>query len=280
MSKSVAVRTADVKALLGIAAGLAERGHLSSTNRQEYALDCLRGHLRARAGIFGLFHARPPSTRPMYPVHLAMVGFTDGQLEVWRKVLRNFDQYVNNPIADCVARGLGGARRRGVRSISRGDALSPREWYRHAYVQEVLKRVNVDPFVAIFEPVGEAGYAFLSLRRDWRDRPFSKRARRILELFGSSTGRLLWSRDDLPKSFATPNDPLSGLSARRSEVLQHLLDGASEKEIAIQLCRSPHTVHRHVTDLYRHFGVSTRAELLARFIEQRPPRRTEIVRRS
>ncbi|MFO0947200.1 MAG: LuxR C-terminal-related transcriptional regulator [Planctomycetota bacterium] len=270
MSKSIAIRSTDVKELLAVAAGLAERSRLSSTERQEFALKCLCKHLRARAGIFGIFRARPPSDRPMYPDHLVMTGFDARQVSVWNNVIQNIDQYVDNPIAKRVVAGLGGARKRGVRSICRGDVLGPRAWYFHPYVQEVLKQVDIDPFIAVFEPLGERGYAFLSLRRGWQERPFPLRARHILALFGSTTGRLLWS----PEPSVDPRSTPSGLSARRCEVLQHLLNGASEKEIATQLCRSPHTVHRHVTDLYRYFGVSTRAELLAKFIQENDSRRS------
>lgn len=56
------------------------------------------------------------------------------------------------------------------------------------------------------------------------------------------------------------------LTARRRQTLELLLRGRSEKEIAAELGLSPHTVHEHVGRLYRHFGVRSRAELLARFV--------------
>ena len=54
------------------------------------------------------------------------------------------------------------------------------------------------------------------------------------------------------------------LPPRMAEVLHHLLRGDSEKQVARRMRLSPHTVHGHVKVLYRRFGVSTRAELLAR----------------
>ena len=45
-----------------------------------------------------------------------------------------------------------------------------------------------------------------------------------------------------------------------------MLHGASEKAIASQLGLSRHTVHDYVKQIYRRFDVSSRAELLARFI--------------
>lgn len=63
------------------------------------------------------------------------------------------------------------------------------------------------------------------------------------------------------------------LTPRQHAVLGHLLAGAGEKQIASLLGRSRHTIHRHITALYRRMGVSGRAELMARFI--RSPWNTE-----
>lgn len=65
---------------------------------------------------------------------------------------------------------------------------------------------------------------------------------------------------------APPPDPAAGLSPRLSQTLQRLLAGDSEKQIARHMGVSPHTVHVYVEALYRHFDVSSRGELLARFV--------------
>jgi DNA-binding NarL/FixJ family response regulator len=56
----------------------------------------------------------------------------------------------------------------------------------------------------------------------------------------------------------------AGLSPRMRDTLQHLLCGDSEKEVAARLKLSPHTVHIHVKNLYKHFQVCSRGELMAR----------------
>jgi DNA-binding CsgD family transcriptional regulator len=53
------------------------------------------------------------------------------------------------------------------------------------------------------------------------------------------------------------------LSVAQSRVFQLLLAGTSEKRIASRLGLSPHTVHNHVTAIYRTFRVHSRGELLA-----------------
>lgn len=56
------------------------------------------------------------------------------------------------------------------------------------------------------------------------------------------------------------------LTAAERRVLTPLLGGLAEKEIATYLGLSRHTVHNHVKRIYFAYGVSTRPELLARFI--------------
>ena len=58
------------------------------------------------------------------------------------------------------------------------------------------------------------------------------------------------------------------LSPRMRQTLERLLAGDSEKEIAARLGLSPHTVHVYVKTLYRRFGVCSRGELFARFIDR------------
>jgi DNA-binding NarL/FixJ family response regulator len=67
------------------------------------------------------------------------------------------------------------------------------------------------------------------------------------------------------QSRRTPTLP--SLSPRMQQTLQRLLVGDSEKQIANQLGLSRHTVHVYVKALYRGFGVSSRGELLACFVQ-------------
>jgi len=58
------------------------------------------------------------------------------------------------------------------------------------------------------------------------------------------------------------------LSPRLRQTFACLLEGNSEKEVAARLCLSQATIHQYVTALYRHFGVRSRAQLLARALKQ------------
>lgn len=58
----------------------------------------------------------------------------------------------------------------------------------------------------------------------------------------------------------------NGLPPRVRQTLQLMLAGDSEKQIARRMGVSRHTVHVYVKNLYRHYEVSSRGELLARFV--------------
>ena len=58
------------------------------------------------------------------------------------------------------------------------------------------------------------------------------------------------------------------LSPRERQTLKLLLAGDSEKQIARKLSLSPHTVHVYVKSIYKRFNVSSRGELLARWIKK------------
>ena len=75
----------------------------------------------------------------------------------------------------------------------------------------------------------------------------------------------------VPPPAATPAPDLlstAGLPPRVAEVLGHLLAGDGEKQVAVRMGLSRHTVHGHVKKLYRHFDVTSRGELLARHLRR------------
>lgn len=65
---------------------------------------------------------------------------------------------------------------------------------------------------------------------------------------------------------ATAECDAAALPPRLHQTLGHLLQGDGEKQIALKLGLSQHTVHVYVKSLHKRFNVSSRAELLARFI--------------
>lgn len=111
-------------------------------------------------------------------------------------------------------------------------------------------------YVARAVAVGAAGFL---LKSD----PMEKLAEGIKTAAG---GGALWSREELRRvtgALATPrivNDVEVPLTQRESEVLKHLANGQTNKEIAQALEISYETVKEHVQHILRKIGVSDRTQ--------------------
>ena len=99
----------------------------------------------------------------------------------------------------------------------------------------------------------------LGLHRGLSDGAFSISERKLVRLFHVELGRL-WQRDAIRRA----KDPTTALPPRLTQTLNELLAGSSEKQIAVKLDLSRHTIHNYVKALHQRFGVSSRGELLAR----------------
>jgi DNA-binding NarL/FixJ family response regulator len=100
------------------------------------------------------------------------------------------------------------------------------------------------------------------------ERSFATRERHLLHLCHEELGRLTGT-------VLARQAERAGLAPRLCQTLDCLLDGDGEKQVAARLALSLPTVHQYVTALYRHFGVSSRAELVAHFIRRLPRPPTE-----
>jgi len=66
--------------------------------------------------------------------------------------------------------------------------------------------------------------------------------------------------DSVRRSYSEPGSPFHPLSDREMEVLGHVVEGRSNKEIASLLGISHQTVKNHVTSILRKFGVEDRTQ--------------------
>ena len=94
----------------------------------------------------------------------------------------------------------------------------------------------------------------------------AKRRRRMVAEFCKLIGAELGGIDGNGNRAAKSLSAGLGLSPRVRQTLDGLLVGDQEKEIAARMGVSKHTVHVYVKQLYRKFNVSSRGELLARFV--------------
>src|SRR5215813_5183901 len=141
-------------------------------------------------------------------------------------------------------------------AVRRRELLQDQEWYGSEYFVDYYGPCGFDDYVKTMRPLGNGRVATMSLNRAAGDRPFTEEDRNLLAVFQEEWLRLRTAQE---KESDGPR-----ISRRQREVLDALLRGASEKEVAWELGISQQTVHTHVKSIYLAYGTRSRAELLVR----------------
>ena len=202
--------------------------------RKRRLLEGLCRLLRADAGVSVVTHVHTPGGQTTV-VTLARYGITEGDAEAYAGRYR----------------------------ASSADAAPSDVAGRHATLRRPRAPVSAaDHCLESTVPVsgGKLQACLTLFRRGAGRQPFSRRETALLELFHSELGWLY--RPDVP--LVSPAG--LRLTDRQRQTLQLLLAGHSEKEVAAHLGVSPNTVHHYVKAIHRHFRVSSRSELLARWV--------------
>jgi DNA-binding CsgD family transcriptional regulator len=149
-------------------------------------------------------------------------------------------------------------------TFSTDQVLDLDQWRRSESFQMFHRRMDMDPGILSMCPLRSLGpqhHHTLSLRRCLHERSFSLRDVRLVDCLHHELA------SDVGRHLAAGHEPsASTLPPRLRQTLEGLLEGLSEKQLADRLGISRATVHEYVTALYRRFGVSGRAELMARWI--------------
>lgn len=189
------------------------------------------------------------------------IGWTDEQRQLMITFLRSGefppDPFCRSLSKTYVADGLP------LLSRARQQLFDNATW-RRSKTPDTYRLLGVSDIVMALVAIPTRTQSFnVGFTRGVGDRPVPVREAKRLELFC----RLI--RPHLGRSLALIGEPgIAELSERRRQVLAGLLDGMSEKQIARKLTLALPTVHEYVTQLYRHFGVSARGELLAWFLRR------------
>ncbi len=186
-----------------------------------------------------------------------------------RKVrLASGDRELCGPaMVEAVARGAGdhpvlrddlAAPQPGARRLS--DFVRPREWRRRGLFNDFYRPLGLTEELSAQLAWGPSGSSCcLTLHRGGRD--FSERERLLLAQAAPHL-RSTHERLALGEDRREPNPArlarLLPITARQAEVLDLLAAGRTNDGIAQELRISPHTVVRHVENLYARLGVHTR----------------------
>jgi DNA-binding CsgD family transcriptional regulator len=138
------------------------------------------------------------------------------------------------------------------------------DWYNSVLLPRFLKPLGyADAIVSMWAATATKAVLLGYMRREV-DPPFTAKDAQTVSLMLRAAAPLI-DREVFQRanSIDTPK-----LSPRQHEVLLMLLSGESEKEIAAGLSRSVHTVHTFIRQIYKLFDVSSRGELMARFIDK------------
>lgn len=148
----------------------------------------------------------------------------------------------------------------------RRDVLSDRAWYATRWVAEEFHPIGLDDGIYARAALEGRKTECLAVFRPIGARPFTTEDRVLMDLVTTEMPRLL-----RPPIHPLLAEAKLALAPREAQTLERLCRGESEKEVAAALAISSHTVHVYVKSIYRHFGVMSRSELLARFIADAPP---------
>jgi DNA-binding CsgD family transcriptional regulator len=142
---------------------------------------------------------------------------------------------------------------------TRRQLVSDAAWYRSAAWNDYRRPIGIDNQLTSICRISDGGtISVIAMVRARGEREFSPREQRLLRFFHEELRPLIG------RSLVSPAEPSPGrLSPRLRQTLACLMEGDSEKRFAARLGLSHATIHEYVTALYRRFGVSSRAQLMA-----------------
>jgi DNA-binding CsgD family transcriptional regulator len=157
-------------------------------------------------------------------------------------------------------------------TVLRRDVVEDGEWYGSSNVERFRRLARVDDCVLSVHRFccgsaggskGEPLIMVLAAFRGWGDPArFTARERQLVDSLHEGFEWLYRAEETLQRVTRA-----TALSPRLRQTLDFLLAGNTEREVAGRMSISIHTVHDYVKALYVHFGVSSRGELMARWIQ-------------
>jgi len=159
---------------------------------------------------------------------------------------------------------------------TRRQLVSDDVWYRSP-AWDYRHPIGIDEqLTSIYQVSDDGAIVVIALHRAVGEHGFSARQERLLSFFCGELGRLVGN-----SLVSVAESGPDKLSPRLRQTLACLLEGDSEKQVAARLGLSRPTAHHYVTALYRHFGVRSRAQLLAHALKRagRSPYRPGLGRR-
>lgn len=159
----------------------------------------------------------------------------------------------------------------GVMTALRSDLVDDETWQSSSHVQEYRRPAHLGDYLLSVHPNSDRSHAMIIAAFKSRDDSlgFSPRDRMLVDTLHAGLDWMYRAEEATHRL-----NRASALSPRLRQTLEGLLAGNTERQVAIKMSLSVHTVHDYVKALYVHFGVSSRTELIARWVQtggQVPP---------
>lgn len=241
----------DMVRLVGEVAAL-PGGH---AEKKRYLMEGLCKLIDADAWIWGLSCQRDPD-KPQVYVSMVRGGFTE---QSFVKLLQAIEHPEMIELASSFFLELMEKKTHLTRlrhQIADKDHL--------ARSQAILawKAANIGPTILSLRPLDERSSSAIAVYRHYARLEFSARESRIAHIILSEVPWLHeqgWPDD---RGVSVPT-----LSKRQRLTLNLLTLGHSHKQIADRMGISPNTLQGYIKAIYRHFNVSSQAELMSRFFQ-------------
>lgn len=262
MSKSITLRSSDWRAILRLSGECREQGDDPHVWRR-HALASMAGLVDAELGCA----VEALGVRKGALSDTGVTGWSIDDGFDWAAFHRAVDEFRGQPSQYACQRAYFAsmAEQDGI-CRARTELVCDREWYRS--VDHVTSlALGVDHNLWCFRPIGCSGGADVHtgviLHRARGRRDFSARDMAIVREAQAALATAIGA------GLARYTEPSAReLPPRVRQVLRALLEGDSDKQVAARLRLSTYTVNEYTKVIYRHFAVSTRAELLARWVRR------------
>lgn len=256
MSKSQRLRLGEVRAIYRLVGECRELGADSATWRL-HAMDGLRGLIGAQVGS-AAESAAPSIKGSQWILQVVDAGWDSPQARSYAVAYHRDQMLPRDPFMRQFARV-----RAPFKTRSPEQLVEVRRWHTSIAFNEYFRAAGLGAGLHSEQAVDGGLFSALSFFRTAGAPMFGRRERRLVHLFHQEIGPLVG------RALANSREPsISDLAPRVRQTLDCLLEGDSEKQAAARLGLSQTTVHEYVGTLYRHFGVTSRAELLAYFLRR------------
>jgi DNA-binding CsgD family transcriptional regulator len=256
MGKAQRLRLQDVRAIYRLVGECRELGADSRTWRQ-HALTRLRVLVDAMVGVGGEL-AAPFSPSNQAILQVVDVGWDSQKARHFHLAYHRSQAMAHDPFIRQFSRLPGRFNTRSPEQL-----INMRHWHASKAFNDYIRPAGVDAGLFSQQGLDTGTFNTLSFHRVLGAPLFTRRERRLVHLFHQEIGPLIG------RALSSAREPsLTDLAPRVRQTLGCLLEGDSEKQVAARLDLSRTTVHEYIGTLYRHFGVTSRAELMAYFLRR------------